>query len=71
MEPAIMMRYYVLWDCPECGEEVYDGPNGTTLEHGGLPVFSAITVEQERVTCQNEECGVTFYSGELDLETDD
>lgn len=68
MELAAMIRFYTSVDCPQCDEPVLSGPNGTMLEHDGLPVIPSTMFEQETFSCENEDCGYQFGTGELDME---
>lgn len=60
--------YYIEWDCPSCDETNYAGINRSFLTHKGLPV-----IPFDDGACQNfscSECGMTCYSGDLELMTD-
>lgn len=58
------MDYYVMIQCENCDEEIYQGINRTYLEHEGLPVVSAAEGEQQSFYCDN--CEHTTVCGELD-----
>lgn len=59
------LGYYVLLNCENCDEEIYDGVYVTLLEHMGLPVVAADHASQTRFNCPR--CGASNYTGDLDV----
>jgi hypothetical protein len=63
------MEYYVEWNCPNCDETNYYGPNLTMIKHKGQPVVMLGEGEQTSLEC--EYCDTRVYTGELELLTED
>lgn len=57
------MLFYISMTCDNCGEDMFIGPIGTTLEHNDKPVVPFDIAAQETFTC---ECGAQFVTGDFD-----
>ena len=63
------MEYYLHYECPKCGEDVYERCLNT-IEHKGLPVFDLDDNSQTMMTCP--KCDCSFGTGDIEVyETDE
>lgn len=46
------MEYYIHYECPKCGKDVYDRA-ANFVEHNGIPVFELDDNSQYQMTCRN------------------
>lgn len=63
------MRFYLLINCVECDEEIFDGPNLTLIEHDGSPVISFDIAAQTKFRC--DACGAASYTGDFEVYGED
>lgn len=56
--------FYLVINCGDCGEDIFYGPCGTTLEHHGLPVVPYDMAAQNSFRC--DHCGAVTNTGDFD-----
>lgn len=58
-------RFYLVYECPACGEDIHHGPCLTLLRHRDLPAIPADLGATLSTTCPH--CHTDVHVGELEL----
>jgi hypothetical protein len=64
---VITATFYLVYECPACGEDIHHGPCVTTLEYRKLAVIPADLGALLSLPCPH--CQAVVHVGELDMFT--